>query len=539
MELAAIASAAVPGLAPTGVTGAPDDSADFDAALLVDAAGKQWRVRSPRHPEASMRLETELQALRAFTPAVRAELPFLIPHIAGSVRQGNLSTFVYSHLEGSTRDLETLAAGGRGMAAEIGRALAAIHELPKALVQQANLPSYEANEFRTRKLNELDQAATTGRIPSVLLRRWEHALEDVTLWRFSPTVVHGDLHEDHLLISGSRISAVTGWTDLRIGDPADDFAWLAAVADAAFVDSVYAAYAKARGAADQHLARRAALAAEFALAQWMVRGLAMEDPQMIAEAHDMMASLETDVVAFDLASPGDGHSPGRDGGPSNTPGTTGPGTAGTAGTDITGAATVVTATAGPTTAGSTSVAGSTTTGTTSIGTAAGSTQATSTTAGGERPEASAGTAGGPKPAVATPTVVTPAVIAPTMIAPSVIAPLAVPSVDPMPSPDLPAPELGQQGKTSAQDAAQPSPEEPAEPAAGPAAPSVPAPSTLPVAQRADSRAGAATHRVQADGAKENLPAVTLLRPAGTPSPPAVGSTDHLATSAMPIISSNR
>jgi aminoglycoside phosphotransferase (APT) family kinase protein len=303
MELAAIASAAVPGLAPTGVTGAPDDSADFDAALLVDAAGKHWRVRSPRHAEASMRLETELQALRAFTPAVKAELPFLIPHIAGSVRQGNLSTFVYSHLTGSTRDLESLAAAGRGMAAELGRVLAAIHELPKSLVQEANLPSYGANEFRQRKLNELDQAATTGRIPSVLLRRWEHALEDVTLWRFSPTVVHGDLHEDHLLISGSRVSAVTGWTDLRIGDPADDFAWLAAVSDPGFVDGVYAAYNKARGGTpDQHLARRAALAAEFALAQWMVRGLAMEDPQMIAEAQDMMASLEADVKILDQAS---------------------------------------------------------------------------------------------------------------------------------------------------------------------------------------------------------------------------------------------
>jgi hypothetical protein len=189
------------------------------------------------------------------------------------------------------------------MASELGRALAAIHELPKALVQEANLPSYGANEFRQRKLNELDQAATTGRIPSVLLRRWEHALEDVTLWRFSPTVVHGDLHEDHLLISGSRVSAVTGWTDLRIGDPADDFAWLAAVSDPGFVDGVYAAYNKARGGTvDQHLARRAALAAEFALAQWMVRGLAMEDPQMIAEAQDMMASLEADVKILDQAS---------------------------------------------------------------------------------------------------------------------------------------------------------------------------------------------------------------------------------------------
>ncbi|MHA7281629.1 phosphotransferase [Arthrobacter sp. TMS2-4] len=300
MELAAIASAAVPGLAPTGVAGAPDDAADFDSALLVDDAGKQWRVRSPRHAEASMRLETELQALRAFTPAVKAELPFLIPHMAGSVRQGELSTFVYSHLAGTTRPLDALSAGGRTMAQELGRVIAAIHALSPEMVQRADLPGYEADEYRQRKLNELDQAATTGKIPSILLRRWEHALEDVALWRFSPTVVHGDLHEDHLLIAAGRVSAVTGWTDLCVGDPAEDFAWLAAAEDTTFVDAVYEAYAAARTTSiDPHLSRRAALAAEFALAQWLVRGVALEDAVMIDEAEDMLATLEADVESIE------------------------------------------------------------------------------------------------------------------------------------------------------------------------------------------------------------------------------------------------
>ncbi|MBG6223761.1 aminoglycoside phosphotransferase (APT) family kinase protein [Arthrobacter sp. CAN_A2] len=300
MELAAIASAAVPGLAPTGVAGAPDDAADFDSALLVDDAGKQWRVRSPRHAEASMRLETELQALRAFTPAIKAELPFLIPHMAGSVRQGELSTFVYSHLAGTTRPLDGLTAGGPMMAQELGRVIAAIHALPAEMVQRADLPGYEAEEYRQRKLNELDQAATTGKIPSILLRRWEHALEDVALWRFSPTVVHGDLHEDHLLVAAGRVSAVTGWTDLCVGDPAEDFAWLAAAEDTAFVDAVYAAYAAARATTvDPHLSRRAALAAEFALAQWLVRGVALDDAVMIDEAEDMLATLEADVESIE------------------------------------------------------------------------------------------------------------------------------------------------------------------------------------------------------------------------------------------------
>lgn len=296
MELAAMASAAVPGLAPAGVSGAPDDAADFTSAVVIDDAGKQWRVRSPRHPEASMRLETELLVLRSFSPGIRAELPFQVPSVAGTVQQGELRTFVYNHVPGATLELETLVAEGGRVPTEIGRAMAGIHDLPQAMVDRADLPSYTADEFRQRRLNELDQAATTGKIPPALLRRWEHALEDVTLWKFNPSVVHGDLHEDNLVIWDGAVSAVTGWTDLRIGDPADDFAWLIAVHEQSFADVVLESYNKYRKEpVDPHLMRRAALAAEFALAQWLVRGVAAEDAAMIAEAEEMLQELESDI----------------------------------------------------------------------------------------------------------------------------------------------------------------------------------------------------------------------------------------------------
>lgn len=297
IELAAIATAAVPGLTPTAVSSAPDDPADFDSALLLDSEGKRWRVRSPRHAEASARLETEFLVLRAFAPAIRAELPFLMPTVAGSVRLGSLSTFVYSHLGGTTRSVEELTAGPDALAREIGVALAAIHDLPRAIVSNADLPSYTPNEFRQRRLNELDQAATTGKIPPALLLRWEHALEDVSLWRFNPCVVHGDLHEDNLLVEGQRVTAVTGWTDLRIGDPADDFAWLVASNEQEFVDSVLRAYTSGRrDTPDKHLLRRAALSAEFALAQYLVKGIAAGDSSMVSEAEEMLATLASDIA---------------------------------------------------------------------------------------------------------------------------------------------------------------------------------------------------------------------------------------------------
>lgn len=299
MELAALATAAVPGLSPTGVAVTADDARDFSSAVVTDAEGNTWRVRSPQHHEASVRLETELQILRGFSTAIRAELPFRLPSVAGAVRRGEMRTFVYNHLPGAPLTLDTIAAGSsEGLEDGIGRAIAAIHDVDDGVVDNADLPRYTADRFRQRRLNELDQAATTGRIPAVLLRRWETALEDRALWDFPPTVVHGDLHEDNLLMDGGRVVAVTGWTDLHIGDPATDFAWLTAVPQAQVVSGVLEAYTHRRSDdADPHIMRRAALAAEFALAQWLVRGVNAEDPEIISEADSLLTQLAADVDA--------------------------------------------------------------------------------------------------------------------------------------------------------------------------------------------------------------------------------------------------
>ncbi|MDQ4503302.1 macrolide 2'-phosphotransferase [Sinomonas sp. ASV322] len=302
MELAALATAAVPGLYPVAFGPSPDDATDFDSALLEGTDGRRWRVRSPRGREASARLETEMLVLRAFGPGVRAELPFQLPAVAGTVRHGNLTTCVYTHLAGTVWELDGLAHGGTRLVRDIGGALAAIHSLPHSLVDRADLPAYSANEFRQRRLNELDQAATTGKIPPILLRRWENALEDVSMWRFSPTVVHGDLHEDNLLVDDGRVTAVTGWTDLRVGDPADDLAWLVASNEPEFIDAVVSAYHEARHEpVDPHLLRRAALAAEFALAQYLVKALTLGDAEAAADGEDMLAQLAADIEAEDAA----------------------------------------------------------------------------------------------------------------------------------------------------------------------------------------------------------------------------------------------
>ena len=102
------------------------------------------------------------------------------------------------------------------------------------LYEEAGLPSYDADTYRTRRLSELDRAAATGHVPTGLLARWEAALEDVSLWRFAPTPTHGDLAGEQVLAvfeddedaSTGRVRAFTGWEDAKVADPADDFAAL-------------------------------------------------------------------------------------------------------------------------------------------------------------------------------------------------------------------------------------------------------------------------------------------------------------------------
>lgn len=298
-DLAAIATAAVPGLSAVQAGRLPEDSADFDSALIVDSKGKRWRVTSPRHVDASMKLETEQSALNTLTAAARATLPFSVPTIAGTVVQGQLRTFVYHHLVGHVLDLRELETEqGRELAREIGRAIAAIHALKHELVEASGLPVFEAEEVRRGMLSQLDHVAESGKVPPELLRRWEEMMENVAWWKFNTTVVHGDLHEERLFINDGRLQAVTGWSALRVGDPAADLAWVLGIENPDTVDAIFDAYAEARGQlGDDDLRNRAMLAAEFALASWLSGALTHADQAQIDQAEASLQQLNENILA--------------------------------------------------------------------------------------------------------------------------------------------------------------------------------------------------------------------------------------------------
>lgn len=292
LSLAALAAAAVTGLEPMRTQTLEETADDIDTALIEDSNNRHWVVRAPRTDVASLRLDAESQ----LAGVLRPWLPFGLPTAEGTaaLRSGGRA-LVHRRLPGrAVRPLELLHRPA--LAAAYGRAVAAVHNLPTRLIEEAGSPVYTAEEYRLRRLAELDRVAATGLTPARLLTRWEQAVEEVGAWRFVPCVVHGDLAGDNVLADGEEVTGMTEWSETRVADPADDLAWLAIGATEPVLPQVLAAYVEARHEpVDTDLARRARLAGEFAIARWLLHGVHSDDPTIVADAVQMLADLEAGV----------------------------------------------------------------------------------------------------------------------------------------------------------------------------------------------------------------------------------------------------
>lgn len=296
LALAALATVAVPGFDARAARATGGGSED-DTAVVTDGQGRRWVVRAPRTAGAGAALEAELVLLTGLAEAADAErLPFDVPRTVGSapLEEGGRAV-MYRELPGTPVALDRLEPGP-GVSASLGRAIAALHELAPAVVEDAGLPVYDAASYRQRRLSEVDEAARTGRVPATLLRRWEERLEDVAVWKFSPTVVHGDLSADHVLVSDGDVTGVLAWGEAKVADPADDLAWLLVAAPQDAVDSIMEAYQLRRTElTDPYLADRALLAGELALARWLLFGVRAGDDEVVADAVQMLDELDEQI----------------------------------------------------------------------------------------------------------------------------------------------------------------------------------------------------------------------------------------------------
>ena len=304
LSLAAMASVAVAGLNPTRLALPQSETPERHIIGVIDTQGRHWEVHEARTDAVGASLEAEAEVLRRIGRVVDdGRLSFDVPRVAGSLRQKDAHIQVRSHVEGKPIPVETLRPGP-GMSAGLGKALGEIHELSMTVISEAGMPVYDAEEVRRRWLSLLDDTAATGRTPPALLGRWEQALEDTALWRFRPTVVHGDLAEENVLVAGGTVVAVRGWSQAHVGDPAEDLAWVYSSAPVDCLDSIEDAYDIARSeGVDRHLRERAELVSELSLARWLLHGVRTGDKPVINDAVAMLEDLAAQVGDAPLVEP--------------------------------------------------------------------------------------------------------------------------------------------------------------------------------------------------------------------------------------------
>ncbi|KQV07578.1 phosphotransferase [Leifsonia sp. Root112D2] len=302
LTLAALATSAIAGLDVAGARSyRSGGQGEYDSALLKERDGRQLIIRVPSSQAAESEQGADLVALRALSQGIRGRLPFDVPTYVGQTPIGGTRAVVYEFLPGDHISVDDIHAEN-GLAASIGRAVAAVHTLPTAFVGEAGLPVLSATECHDSTSSLIETAVSTGLVPTGLRDRWREAARENASWQFQPTVINGAFSAESLLIEGGTVRGVLGWAALRVGDPARDLHWILAMNGAA-AEAALEAYSDARHVStDRQFTQRAMLYAELEVARWLLHGREVHDQSVVDDAIQMMDGL-VETVHSDEAAP--------------------------------------------------------------------------------------------------------------------------------------------------------------------------------------------------------------------------------------------
>jgi macrolide phosphotransferase len=297
--LAALAADAAPGFTFRSYRRV-ETNPDIDQLQLWDQDGVSYQMLIPATPAGESEVAIELQALKIIEPH-QEFLGIDTPRLIGqSMDSDGAGALLLTLLGGETTDLAKYAPGL--FSKSIGEVLARIHNLSPDIIREAGLLEYDAASILRHKVAEIDNIAQTGRVPAALLSRWEAATEDIGLFRFHPTVTHGNVSQETVMVSAQKVNGLSGWSSLKVGDPAEDLRWLTGGALRTTLEDTILNYRAARETADENISQRAQLYSELELGSWLVYCIAKKDEKEISQAEDMIAELRDQLESGNLRS---------------------------------------------------------------------------------------------------------------------------------------------------------------------------------------------------------------------------------------------
>lgn len=203
-------------------------------SLVLDV-DDEWIVRIPRRDAVREILEVEARLLPELGPALPIPIP-RFEYVADDFR-----AVAYRKLGGSPIDATHAELGG-----QVGRFLGALHAFPVERARELGAPSHDRG-WHGRY--EAFARGLFGRVGEMLGDDGPRAeamlsayLDDPANFEFEPRLIHADLGPEHVLARGDTMTGVIDWGDVRIGDPALDFAWALNRTPPAFAEAVFGTY---------------------------------------------------------------------------------------------------------------------------------------------------------------------------------------------------------------------------------------------------------------------------------------------------------
>jgi aminoglycoside 2''-phosphotransferase len=222
----------------------------WDSVVLEVNDALMFRFPRPNRPDVEAQLEKEI----ALLPELAKALPLPIPQFdyLGDGSNGTGRRFVgYRKLAGvQLRGDHPALQRPQQIARQLGEFISCLHRFPVERAAQLKIAPVSAADWRQRYIDLYEQVRTDvlpllePALRAKAAALWEGFVAIDANFLFHPVLIHADLNNDHILYdeAGDTITGIIDWGDVKIGDPAMDFADLLHTYGREFVEVVLANY---------------------------------------------------------------------------------------------------------------------------------------------------------------------------------------------------------------------------------------------------------------------------------------------------------
>lgn len=200
------------------------DMTGLDSIVLHarDATGTRWIVRCPRRPDVAMAAQHEGRVLALVRDRIGVAVPEWRIHTDEMI--------AYTRIEGTPAVTHDTGAPVWNQVDPTAPSIAFIDSMARLFTalqsidtEGAELKLRSVEDCKTRVRDAIERTREALQPRQAQLERWERWLEGPT-WRAHTTLVHGDLHPGHLLMTDGVVTGVLDWTEAEITDPGVDLA---------------------------------------------------------------------------------------------------------------------------------------------------------------------------------------------------------------------------------------------------------------------------------------------------------------------------